>query len=146
MVITLDTNVLYQALRNKNGASHFILNLISERKIRLALSVPVYSEYKDVLLRKKSLKDLGLYENDINAVLEFIAFISIPITIFYTFRPNLKDEADNLFVELSLASNSKYLITSNTKDYTKENDLKFQDLNIITPTEFIKLWRKQNEK
>jgi putative PIN family toxin of toxin-antitoxin system len=146
MIITLDTNVLYQALRNRAGASHFVLNLIAEREIRLAISVPVYSEYKDVLLRKKSLSDLGLNEKDIQSVLEFIAYAGIPFTIFYTFRPNLRDEADNIFVELSIASCSKYLITSNVKDFTKGNDLSFNDLNIITPSAFVRLWRKEYEK
>ena len=146
MIITLDTNVLYQALRNKNGASHYILNLIQDRKVRLAISVPVFTEYRDVLLRKKSLEDLGLNKKDIQAVLEFIAYIGIPFTIFYSFRPNLKDEADNLFVELAITSNSKYLITSNTKDYLKGNDLSFEDLSVITPSDFVRTWRNEYEK
>jgi hypothetical protein len=52
----------------------------------------------------------------------------------------------NAVVELSLSSDSKFLITSNTKDYIKENDIKFSDLNIVAPAEFVKLWRSQNEK
>lgn len=146
MMITLDTNVLYQALRNKNGASHYILNLITDRNVRLAISVSVFTEYRDVLLRKKSLDDLGLDKKDIKAVLEFIAFVGIPFTIFYTFRPNLKDEADNIFVELAITSNSKYLITSNTKDYLKGNDLNFEDLRVITPSDFVRSWRNEYEK
>ena len=144
--MTIDTNVLYQALRNKEGASYFILSLISDRKIRMAISVPVFTEYKDVLLRTKSLNDLGLNKEDIAAVLEFIAFIALPITIFYSFRPNLKDEGDNMFVELAISSNSKFLITSNSSDFISGNNLLFQDLNIITPFDFVRLWRKKYEK
>ena len=97
MTLVIDTNVLYQALRNKNGASHFILNLIRNRKIRMALSVPVFTEYQDVLSRKKSLKEFGLNLEDIQAVIEFIAYIGIPYSNFFTFRPNLRDENDNIF-------------------------------------------------
>jgi hypothetical protein len=37
------------------------------------------------------------------------------------------------------------LITSNIKDFTKNNELKFKDLKIITPTGFVKLWREKYE-
>jgi predicted nucleic acid-binding protein len=33
------------------------------------------------------------------------------------FRPNLKDENDNMFVELAIVSQSKFLITNNIKDF-----------------------------
>ncbi|TGL29602.1 PIN domain-containing protein, partial [Leptospira wolffii] len=38
-----------------------------------------------------------------------------------------------------------YLITSNIKDYLVGNNLKFEDLRVITPSEFMKLWREENE-
>ncbi|WP_243394116.1 PIN domain-containing protein [Leptospira meyeri] len=54
MRVTIDTNVIYQALRDSRGASHFILTLVESRRIELALSTPVFVEYSDVLLREKS--------------------------------------------------------------------------------------------
>jgi predicted nucleic acid-binding protein len=39
----------------------------------------------------------------------------------FLFRPNLKDEADNMFVELAVVSNSHYLATSNLRDYRNSN-------------------------
>ncbi|TGK64879.1 PIN domain-containing protein [Leptospira wolffii] len=43
----------------------------------------------------------------------------------YSFRPNLRDADDNHFVELAIASNADYLITSNLIDYLVSNNLKF---------------------
>ena len=60
MLLTLDTNILYQALMSKTGASYFILQQVRNRKIQIALSVPVFFEYQDVLTRDKSLKDFEL--------------------------------------------------------------------------------------
>ncbi|WP_232227867.1 putative toxin-antitoxin system toxin component, PIN family [Leptospira wolbachii] len=117
MRVTIDTNVLYQALRDSRGASHFILALVENRKIELALSTPVFIEYSDVLLRDKSISDLGLSKKEINLVLDFLALVATPFSINYLLRPNLGDENDNLFVELAFASNSRYLITSNIKDF-----------------------------
>lgn len=145
MTVVVDTNVIYQALKSNLGASYFILQLIRERKLRLALSIPVFMEYEDVLNRKDSLKDFKLSKDDIQTILRFIAYIGIPYNIFYVFRPNLSDEGDNIFVELALASNANYLITRNIRDFTRRNELKFCYLKIITPSDFTKLWREKNE-
>ncbi len=146
MIVVIDTNVIYQALRSKNGASHYIINLIREGKINIALSINIFKEYEDVLLRPKSLIDLKLDESDINKVLTFLAYIGKSFNTHYLFRPNLKDENDNMFVDLALASNSKYIISNNISDFTIDNELKFDSIKIITPTDFIKLWRKKHEK
>jgi putative PIN family toxin of toxin-antitoxin system len=145
MLVVLDTNVLFQALHSSDGASFFILGLIRAQKVKVALSMKVFAEYEDVLKRKRSLKILGLCEEDINAVLTFIAFIGRPFETYFLFRPNLMDEDDNIFVELAIASSAKYLITSNVRDFTRKAELKFSDYQVITPTDFVRKWRKENE-
>lgn len=143
MLVTLDTNILYQALMSNAGASYFILKQVRNRRIQIALSVPVFHEYQDVLTRKKSLDDFELELADIDKFLRYLAYVGKTFEIFYLFRPNLRDEKDNMLVELALTSQSSYLITSNIKDF-KNAELKFHQLNIITPSEFVKKWRKKN--
>jgi predicted nucleic acid-binding protein len=46
-----------------------------------------------------------------------------------------------MLVELAITSQSDYLVTSNIKDF-KNAELKFDQLNIITPNEFLKKWKK----
>ena len=142
MLLTLDTNILYQALMSKTGASYFILQQVRNRKIRIALSVPVFFEYKDVLTRDKSLKDFELKLNDVEKFLRFIAYIGKTFEIYFLLRPNLKDEKDNKIVELAVTSQSDYLITSNIRDF-KNAALKFDQLKTITPGEFVKMWREK---
>lgn len=141
----MDTNVLYQALRSKSGASNFLLRLIREKKVNIAISIPVFKEYEDVLKRNESLDDLDLTIDDVNSVLEFLAFVGKPFDTYFLWRPNLKDENDNIFVELAVASNSQFLITSNVRDFTKNNELRFDDFQIVMPSEFIKYWRENYE-
>jgi hypothetical protein len=81
--VTIDTNVLYQALRDNRGASYFILTLVEEKRIELALSTPVFVEYSDVLLRDKSISDLSLSKKDINLVLDFLANYGLPQRLKY---------------------------------------------------------------
>lgn len=113
--------------------------------MQLTLSVPVFEEYCDVLLRPASLKQFGISKDDVQAVLDFIAFVGLKTDIRFLLRPNLKDENDNIFIELAFASDAKYIITRNIRDFTKNNDLKFEEIEIITPTDFIHYWREHYE-
>jgi putative PIN family toxin of toxin-antitoxin system len=141
MIVVLDTNVLYQALRDSSGASHFIFQLIRAQQIEITVSVPVFQEYRAVLLRAQSLADIGLTRKEVETVLHFIAYVAKPTTIHFLMRPNLTDEDDNMFVDLAFASNSRFIITSNTTDFVHRTELKF-DFEIVTPSQFVQIWRK----
>lgn len=95
-----------------------------------------------MLLREKSLKDLELSKKDIKDFLDYICNVASPFSISFSMRPNLGDEADNIFIELAFASNSNFLITSNIRDYTIGNNLLFDSFKVITPTDFARMWRK----
>jgi len=132
---------MYQALKSSKGASFAILQLIRNRELQLALSVPVFKEYQDVLSRKESLKDFNLNISDVNKFLRFIAYISKTYDIYFLLRPNLTDEKDNMLLELAVTSQSEFLVTNNIKHF-KNPELKFDLPKILTPREFIKEWRK----
>lgn len=145
MLITLDTNVVYQALSSSKGSSYHILQLVRNRQIQIALSVPLFNEYEEVLKREQSLKHFGLQISDIDKFLRFIAYVGKKFDTYYLFRPNLKDEKDNMIVELVVSSHSDYLLTNNVKDFNYA-ELKFDQLKVVTPNEFIKIWRQVNVK
>jgi putative PIN family toxin of toxin-antitoxin system len=142
MLVTLDTNILYQALMSSSGASHFILQQVRNRKIQMALSVPVFYEYQDVLTRESSLRDFQLHVHDVDKFLRFIAYIGKVFDIYFLFRPNLQDEKDNKILELAVTSSSDVLITCNIRDF-QQAELQFESLRIMTPSEFVKMWREQ---
>ena len=68
MRVTVDTNILFQALYSSTGASHQILKLIRTGDLSLAISIPVYKEYQDVLKRKRSMDFIGKTEDEIDIV------------------------------------------------------------------------------
>ena len=144
MRVVLDTNVLYQALRDQGGASYYIFQLIRKQQIELVLSVPVFLEYQEVLLRPATLIDLGRSAPEIEAFLRFIAYIAKPISIYFLMRPHLRDERDNKFVELAFASNSPFLITSNIRHFTRKTELKFDSFEVVPPSQFVQTWRRQH--
>lgn len=144
MLLTLDTNILFQTLNSSSGASNWILQQVRKGNFQIALSVSVFKEYQAVLTKEKSLESFGMEISDVKKFLRFIAFVCTPFKIYYRLRPNLKDENDNLFVELAVTSQSEFLVTSNIKDF-KNPDLKFDNLKIIEPSEFVKNWKIKNE-
>jgi len=65
MRVVLDTNVLVAALRSSSGASYAILARLPSPIFQVALSVPVYLEYLDVLTRPEVLP-IGIQTKQIN--------------------------------------------------------------------------------
>lgn len=141
MLVTLDTNVLYQALRGRDGASYAILQLVGQGYVQLTLSVPLFLEYEAVLKRPSSLRAFQLDFSDIDQVLAFLLRVGQLFEIFFRLRPNLRDEADNMLVEVAITSHSDYLITNNVKDFLVAAELHFQDLQVVTPEQFMQIWR-----
>ena len=135
MTVTLDSSVLFQALYSNRGASHATFRLVREGQVQLAISVPVFEEYQDLLSRATVRKQLRLSEAEVRTVLQFIAFVGVPSPIHYLWRPNLRDEADNKFVEAAIHS-AAIIVTYNVADYRK-GDLTPYGWLSMTPNEFI---------
>ena len=146
VTVTLDTNVLFQAFCSRSGASHAVFRLIRDGHLRLALSVPVFEEYRAVLTRPQNMELMNLAADQLDTVLRFVAFVSSPRRVYYLWRPNLQDEADNMFVELAVASESSHLITHNTRDFVSGSELKHDSFRVVTPYLFLVEWRKSHGK
>ena len=144
MIITIDTNVLLAALISNRGASNFILQLILEEKVELALSSQVLLEFDDVL-RRTEIKSLHCRsESEIDDLLDVLLLLARKHTIYFKIRPNLIDEGDNMVFECAFTSRSEYLITSNVKDF-QGAEWKGAEFKVLTPSDFCKEWRSQNE-
>lgn len=61
--------------------------------------------------------------------------------IYYTWRPNLRGEADNHVVDLAVAGNAEYIITQNERDFSVM-ELQFPQLKLAKAAEFVEIWRK----
>lgn len=57
--------------------------------------------------------------------------------IYYLWRPNLQDEADNHVVELAIAGQAHWLITQNMRDF-KNAELRFTELAFFTPEQILR--------
>jgi len=133
--IVLDTNVLVSALITAKGYPAKIINeLVFGNKVRLCISQEVWKEYVEVLNRNRFSKFQNFKENA-NIVLAKIEELSLKYIPDLNYNV-IKDESDNKFLELAVFSESEYLVTGNTGDFTL---IDFEGVKIITPGEY---WRK----
>ena len=130
--IVIDTNVIVSALKSKKGTSYSLLRLIGKGKFEYNISVPIMLEYEKVLLDSK-LK-IPFMKQEIEKILNFICANSNHHKIYYLWRPYLKDEKDDMVLELAVSSNADYIITFNKKDYTGVEKFGIQ---VLTPREYL---------
>jgi putative PIN family toxin of toxin-antitoxin system len=134
MNIVIDTNVLISALKSNRGAAYKLLMLLPENKYKPCISVPLFIEYESVAKKQGLLS--GLSADQIDTILDYFLSQSRIQSVFYLWRPFLKDPKDDLVLEVAVASASQYIVTFNKKDF-KGCD-KF-NLKVVTPQEYMSL-------
>ena len=132
--IVIDTNILVSAIRSNQGASFKLLSLIGKSKFEFHVSVPLVIEYEDAL--KRQVKNSPLTNQDIDDLLDYLCKVAKQQSIFFLWRPQLKDPKDDLVLELAVNSGSQFIVTYNIKDF--EQSEKF-GVKAIKPHEFLKM-------
>lgn len=115
MRLVLDTDVIVAALRSDRGASRRLLISALDGGFDLLVSVPLMIEYEAVLTRPEHLAAIGLAAAEVNAVLDAVAKVAIPVVFRFLWRPRLKDPADEMVLETAVNGNADWLITFNTR-------------------------------
>lgn len=112
----LDTSVLVAGTRSAQGASRRLLHGVRERLLLPLVSVPLVSEYEDVLLRPEHLAAAGATEADMLALIDDILAVAEPVDRHYLVRPLLRDPADHHVVETAVNGQADLLVSFNVRD------------------------------
>jgi putative PIN family toxin of toxin-antitoxin system len=127
-------NVLVAALRKTGGASHRLILAAHQHKFRALLSVPLLLEHEEVFSRPGLLPHLNPAE--IEAFLNFWCHLAEEQKIYFGWRPFLTDPDDDMLVELALAGNADFLVTSNLRDLNPATAL---GIRVVTPGNFLSM-------
>ena len=141
MRVVLDTNVVVSAAISRRGASSKLLSLLAEDAFDIALSLPLYLEYKAVLSRDE-IKALGVDPRAADELCEDLASIALAQVVHFLWRPWLRDAKDDFVLELAVASGSRYIVTHNTKDFTGQGVGKAFGVAIATPRNMLEILRR----
>jgi putative PIN family toxin of toxin-antitoxin system len=138
LTVVLDTNVLVAALRSPHGASAALVSATPTAVWTPALSVPLYLEYQEVLLRP-GMVAATLTPDDILAFCRYLASISLLQEIFFLWRPYLPDPGDDMIFEVAIAAQADYIITHNVRHFAGVGAF---GVTPITPADFLMLLRR----
>ena len=136
--IVIDTNVFISALLNPFGNTANILELCFRRQYEPLMGTTLYLEYEDVINRNEIFENCLLNEDERQNALDDFLSICKWIKVYYTWRPNLKDEGDNHLIELAVAGGATTIVTGNIKDFQKP-ELNFPEVSILTPKQLMEV-------
>ncbi len=137
MVVVVDTSVFVSALLGPGGASRAVLRAALEGHLEPVMGASLFAEYEALMSRHQLFEGSVLSSDERDEVLD--AFLSVCrwTRIYFLWRPNLRDEADNHVLELAVAGGAEAIITKNTRDFVR-GDLAFPGIRILTPVEILK--------
>jgi len=93
-------------------------------------------EYESVLARAEPFAASPIGEAERNALWTALVSRCRWVRVYYLWRPNLPDEADNHVLELAVAGGAKAIVTHNTRDFARA-ELHFPGLRLLSPGELI---------
>lgn len=138
--VVIDTNVFVAGLRSHGGASRQVLRGALTGRYEPLFGNALWLEYRDLLTRSDVWVKSSSTQEERLQVLAALAQRGRWITIYFGWRPNLPDEADNHLIELALAGNAQAIITHNVRDLTG-GELRLGSLRLMTPREWLEVWQ-----
>lgn len=135
--IVVDTNVFIAAILNPAGSNREVIRACLLGKASPLMGAALFHEYEDLLSRDTLMSGSPIGPSDRRTL--FAAFLSVAewVKIYFLWRPNLPDEADNHLIELAQAGSAEAIITNNIKDLTR-GELRFPGLRVQTPKQFLR--------
>lgn len=135
--IVVDTSVFISALIGPSGPSREVIRLCLSRHYQPILGNALFSEYESVVFRSDIFDQCSLTEEEILDLFQAFLKVSKWVNIYFLWRPNLRDEADNHLIELALAGGASSIVTNNLKDF-QNAELLFPKLSILKPEVMIR--------
>ncbi len=132
-VVVIDTNVFVAGLRSGGGASREVIRLALTGKINPIFGNALWLEYEDLLGRDVWTESTS--DSERRQVLSALIKVGQWVTVYYGWRPNLPDEADNHLIELAIAGGADVIITHNIRDIQRGELL--NSIKVQSPSDFL---------
>ena len=120
------------------GPNREILRYCFRGVLQPHIGVSLYTEYQDLLNRENIQALCKQTSVTLSEFFDDFASICEPVEVWFLWRPNLTDEADNHIVELAIAANASYIVTNNISDFAHA-ELRQAGYKVITPPDLLRL-------
>lgn len=101
------------------------------------MGAALFAEYESLTERESVLKRCVLTKPEREALLDGFFSACEWVKVYYAWRPNLPDEADNHLIELAVAGAARAIVTHNVRDFRRA-ELRFPHLGVFTPAQWLK--------
>ena len=140
MRCVLDTDVIVAGLRSTTGASRQLLRLLASEQLVVVASVPTMLEYESVLKRSENLRAANLSIPEIDAFLDSMAGMIVPVLSYFLWRPTLRDPGDEHILEAAVNGMADVLVTFNIRHF-QVGAARF-GVEVLRPGELLQRIRK----
>ena len=134
--IVVDTNVFIGAILSSQLLNRELIRRCLLGEYQPMMSNALYLEYESVIEREEIISKCQLDRSKVNELLDGFLSVSKWVYIYYSWRPNVRDEGDNHVIELAIAGNAQIIATNNLKDF-RGSELTFPQLQILNPHQII---------
>jgi putative PIN family toxin of toxin-antitoxin system len=131
----IDTNVFIGACLGTGAASRVIAACL-RGDVQPLIGSALLAEYEDVLGRDALFARCRLSTPERAELLDIFLAQCEWIRVYFGWRPNLPDEADNHLVELAVAGRASHVVTRNLRDLNRA-ELVFPGLHCVSPETFL---------
>jgi predicted nucleic acid-binding protein len=128
--VVIDTNVVFEGLTKKGGASGLIIDAWFAGLMVVCVSNTLAYEYDDVLSRKLAPERWILLKPLLGKLLSIAEYTSI----YFSWRPTSPDPGDDLAIDCAMNAGA-IVVTSNIKDFRSAKES--LGLRVMTPVEFV---------
>ena len=134
--VVVDTNVFISACLGGDYATQVLRACLSGR-CQALMGTALLMEYEAVLGRSDWAQRSPLSSDERWALFKIFVSQSKWTRVYFGWRPNLPDEADNHLIELAVAGDASHIVSRNLKDLQR-GQLLFPQLSIVDPATFLK--------
>jgi predicted nucleic acid-binding protein len=122
--VVIDINVMVAALLRGGASARAVLRACLRGQHQPVLGPALLAEYEDVLGRSELFTDSVLSVEERGEVFDGLLDRCRWVEVFFAWRPNLPDEADNHLIELGVAAQAEAIVT--------RGELRFASLRVLT--------------
>ena len=135
--VVVDTNVIISALRSPDGSNRQVMRACFQGQLHPVIGQSLFLEYEDVASRESLFAASPLWPSERRSLLDAFCSVCEFVKVYYLWRPNLRDEADNHVLELAVAAGAEIIVTNNIKDFANAN-LRFPGVRVLRPSDVLK--------
>jgi len=134
--IVVDTNVFVSACLG-GGSANAVLRACLQGRCQPLMGAALFAEYEDVLAREALWRGAPLTAAERYELFDIVLGVCEWTRVYFGWRPNLPDEADNHLIELAVAGGADAIVTRNLRDVAR-GELQFPGLRTLDPMTFLK--------